>query len=198
MSNDADDRDRIDDCSALIDWLKPQPPDVRFAVATHLNWDNAGPVLDWIVSQPECDATNAAFVFWLTSPDYYVSKFDDPATRSGEGWELFEKILGNWKIGFYRRGELKMPDEGVFNVMHAYRDAVSKRPGRLDPFDVPVSLFGPFGTRTWAVPADRTPERNQELWDMLYRLGTWPCPRPHRPGLQWLSRLGIRAREPGN
>ena len=54
-----DDRDHA---CAMIAWLDRQLPDVWHEVATHLSWDSAVPVLDWIVSQPRCDKATAALM----------------------------------------------------------------------------------------------------------------------------------------
>jgi hypothetical protein len=166
MVTDAEDDDERDHAQAMIDWLADKDPDVWFVVTRHLNWDNAFRVLDWIISQPRCDKANAASIFWGADPLYHLGRADD-ANLDSEGFRIFDKVLRNWKAGFYARAELAWDE----NLRERYHAAVSARPDRADPFVIPSDLLGPLQGRVANVPADLRPENNVVLYDLLYGLG---------------------------
>lgn len=90
----------------MIRWLAEKDPDVWFAITPLLNWDNAVPVLRWIISQPLCDKANAATIFWSASPAFFARRLANGEPTNFEGWELIETILGNWQNDFYQRSLL--------------------------------------------------------------------------------------------
>jgi hypothetical protein len=173
FQDDLDDLDR-DHQKAMIDWLKDKSPDVWFDVSKDLNWDNSERVLDWIVSQPSCDRANAAFIFWNASPDYYMENYARREGLEATGRRLIEKILRNWKTGFYQRAELR----GDEDHRKRYRDTIARLPGRHDPFSIPADLLGPFKGREPKVPREHDKRYNKELRRLFWNLGTSLAPVP--------------------
>jgi hypothetical protein len=95
------------------DWIKLQRPEVWHVVAKHWNWDDGIEVLDWIVSQPQCDAGTARSIFWLcylgdsAVADLTSDVREEVATRGvGTTQELFEKIGWNAHNELYRTNDL--------------------------------------------------------------------------------------------
>jgi hypothetical protein len=170
---------------AMISWLKDKDPDVWFAITPMLNWDNAVPVLKWIVSQPHCDRANAAMIFWFAGPGFHAVELAKGEQPQFESWTLIETILRNWKAGLYQRSELAWPDKDGQASLASYERDVSGTPGARQALDIPPDLFGPFRGRRPKVPTSLMPEENQELWDLLNRLG---CQARFRPGSElWLA-----------
>ena len=164
---------------SLTTWLRDKDPDVWFAITDYLNWDNSHRVLKWIVKQPNCDKANAAKIFWNASPGFQACQIASKGKPwAGEGWELIEIILGNWRSGFYKRAELAWPVEGEGASIDHYLRSVAEVPGADKALDIPPDLFGPFPGRAPRVPPELTPQENAELWDMLKRQGTFAGPRP--------------------
>ena len=98
--------DGRDHAQGMIDWLRGQSPDVWHDAASNLNWDNAERVLDWVVSQPNCDKATAARIFWAANPLYYMRALATAEWRSEQHLRLVTKIIRNWKSGFYKRADL--------------------------------------------------------------------------------------------
>ncbi len=173
--NEDDERDFP---AELIRWLADKSPDVWFATTRRLNWDNAIPVLQWIVSQPNCDKANAAMIFWLSEPAYYGERLARGEVPRGDGWSLVNAILTNWRSGFYQRAELAWPDrhEGA-DIAH-FLGRLEAVPGAREALQVPPGLLGKLPGREPQVATAHDPEENPELWDLLYGLGTWAGNRP--------------------
>ena len=167
--------DERDHPQAMIDWLTGKDPDVWFEVTQSLNWDNSFRVLDWIISQPNCDRANAVSIFWGADPLYYLRL--PTIDRNNEGYQLLYKVLRNWKAGFYKRAELAWGEDHRVR----YRDAVANRPRKDDPFAIPEALLGPWRGRKPNVPANLRAENNVVLWDLLAGLGTHVGSRPGTP-----------------
>jgi hypothetical protein len=167
FQEDPDDYDR-DHQAAMIAWLRDKSPDVWFHVTEVLNWDSSVRVLDWIVSQPMCDRTNAALIFWNADPSYHMENYAQRGGVNYDGRKLIEKILRNWKTGFYQSGELAW--DGDFRKR--YRDTLAKLPGQHDPFSIPADLLGPFRGRKPAMPRHLNMYHNAELRRLLWNLGT--------------------------
>lgn len=90
----------------MIDWIKTLPTDVAHAAAEHLNWDQAGEVILWLVDQPTTDAATAVKLFLRAEPAFYVEfKAEDP---DYEYEEFAERIIltfaANWTAGRYTHG----------------------------------------------------------------------------------------------
>jgi hypothetical protein len=160
--------DNRDYSQEMIAWLRDKSPDVWFHVTEALNWDNAESVIDWIVSQPTCDRANAARIFWGADPLYYVQNYAERGGVNAGGRKLIEKILRNWKTGFYQRAELAWDGDW----RKRYRDVLAKLPGEHDPFSIPADLLGPFRGRKPAVPKHLNMYHNAELRKLLWNLGT--------------------------
>ena len=171
----------------LTSWLKDKDQDVWFATINHLNWDNSLRTLKWIVSRPECDKANVAHIFWAADPAFFACRIvtGEGVPAWSEGWPLVETILQNWRRGLYQHSELAWPDESGRASIHHYQNSVSRVPGADNILDIPAGLFGPFAGRLPCAPPEFTPQENVELWDMLYRQGTWAGPRPGSE--QWMS-----------
>lgn len=174
MSANAGHDDNVDHAQAMIDWLSDKGPDVWFEVTQHLNWDSAERVLDWIVSQPDCDRANAAYIFWGTDPLYYIRTLATGAAREDGDLKLARKIIRQWNDGFYKRAELSSSDDH----RASYLKTVDDLPDRRDRLGVPQSLLGPLPGRDTQVPDYLRAEHNAELWDLLDALGTHVGFRP--------------------
>lgn len=87
------DPERLTECEnrRLLQWLERSGPDEWHAVAFGWNWDNGIGPLQWIVSQPRCDAATAQFVFWTACMG------DGPELR-----QLAADIVQRWSAGQYR------------------------------------------------------------------------------------------------
>lgn len=166
---------------SLRTWLKDKDPDVWFVVSDYLNWDNSRPLIQWIVSQPQCDKANVAKIFWGAEPGVFacqIAEGNGPPEWAADSWKLIETILGNWRKGFYTRAELAWPnDDGSASINHYHR-AVAGTPGADNAIDIPPDLFGPLPGRAPRVPVELMPQDNAQLWDMLKRQGTFAGPRP--------------------
>jgi hypothetical protein len=172
MAEFQDDPEDFDDSrdynKEMIAWLKDKSPDVWFHVTEALNWDNAEGVLDWIVSQPMCDRANAAKIFWGAGPGYYMENYARRDGHAAAGRKLIEKILRNWKTGFYQRGELRWDEDH----RKRYDAVVARLPGQHDPFAIPSDLLGTFKGRKPVVPKHHDMYYNAELRKLLWNLGT--------------------------
>jgi hypothetical protein len=174
MAEAVDFDDERDHPQAMIDWLADKSPDVWFEVTQNLNWDNAYRVLDWIISQPQCDKANAASIFWGADPLYHLRPEAAAWESSSEGFLLLDKVLRNWKAGFYTRAELAWSEDWRAR----YRDAVAARPDKRDPLSIPNDLLAPWKGRAPNVPDDLRVENNVVLYDLLEDLGTQAGWRP--------------------
>lgn len=168
MSAEAEQDEEPDHAQAMIDWLADKDPDIWFAVTPHLNWDSSFRVLDWIISQPQCDKATAAGVFWAADPLYHLRRLAAGETSKSEGFLLLDKVLRNWRAGFYRRAELAWNEDWRAR----YRDTVATLRGRRDPLSIPNDLLGPLQGRPPDVPEDMRVENNVVLYDLFYGLGT--------------------------
>lgn len=175
----------------MIRWLADQNPDVWFALTPRLNWDDATPVLEWIVCQPNCDKTNAAVIFWLSEPDYHVRQLVDGKAPRSEAWQLCETILRNWNSGFYTRSELAWPDSSVMSGIDHFAARLGAVPGGREALNLPKELTQAFVGRLPRLAPEHDPSENPELWDLFYGLGTWCGHRPQSP--EWLAERDVAA-----
>jgi hypothetical protein len=165
---ETDEDDETDHAQAMIDWLGDKDPDGWFEVSHHLNWDSSERVLDWIVSQPQCDKANAAFIFWGANPLWYLPRIGTPEHRDYGGFALIEKILKNWKAGFYTRAELAWTEDN----RDKYQRVLAGIWGKRDPLAIPPALLAPWTGRKPKVPKALRAENNQVLNRLFYNLGT--------------------------
>lgn len=91
------------DCT--IDFMRQKGPASYHMVARGWNWDNDLEVLEWIVSQEDCDKGTAQIVFELAEPWFY--KEDEREADGSFGifqktYDLILKIARNWERGFYK------------------------------------------------------------------------------------------------
>ena len=159
-----DDRDHT---RAMIAWLDRQLPDVWHEVATHLSWDSAVPVLDWIVSQPRCDKATAALILWRANPLYTMRLLATGDWRGERSLHVVTKIVRNWKTGFYTRSELAWSEDHRADYITARRNL-----GGSDPLAMPFDLLSPWKGREPTIAESVRPENNSELYDLYAALGT--------------------------
>lgn len=159
--------DERDHARAMIAWLDRQLPDVWHEAATHLNWDTAIPVLDWIVSQPRCDKATAALILWRANPLYVMRLLATGDWRGEQGLHLVAKIVRNWKAGYYTRCELAWSEDHRADYLTARRNL-----GGSDPLVMPLELLSPWKGRQPNIDATVKPENNSELYDLYAALGT--------------------------
>ena len=162
----------------MIRWLADKDPDVWFAVTPLLNWDNAVPVLEWLVAQPQCDKANVASIFWAAGPAFFAQQLAEGKPTNFESWGLIEAILRNWENDFYTRAELAWPDEDGKTMIGHYEQRMRAQPSGGSALPIPRGLFGPIKGRKPCVPTELMPGENVELWDLLDRLGTQAGFRP--------------------
>jgi Domain of unknown function (DUF4274) len=168
VHDETNDDDEIDHSQAMIDWLADKDPDVWFEVTQHLNWDSAERVLDWIVSQPQCDKANAAFIFWGANPLWYLPRIGTAEHRDYGGFALIEKILKSWKARFYTRAELAWTEDNRAK----YQQVLAGIWGKRDPLAIPPELLAPWKGRKPKVPKEMLAENNAVLNRLFYNLGT--------------------------
>lgn len=169
MQNDLhSDGEKAAHAQAMIAWLANKDPDVWFEVTHHLRSDGAIPVLDWIVAQPACDRANAALVFWGCDPLGQIESDGAHAPAVLERLALLERVLRNWKKGFYRRSELAWDEDWRGRYR---RCMVAARPGLKERFAIPNDLLGPISGRAPEVPAELKVDGNDELRRLLAGLG---------------------------
>ncbi|MEO0462679.1 MAG: DUF4274 domain-containing protein [Pseudomonadota bacterium] len=88
-----------------LEWLSARGPSDWHRLVMDLNWDHGSHSLLWIVSQDECDAGTAQYIFWLAEPGYYAD--DKLADRDRgehfqrEDYELIQEIARRWVAGRY-------------------------------------------------------------------------------------------------
>ena len=160
--------DDIDRLQAMIDWLADKDPDVWFEVSHCLDWDSAEGVLDWIVSQPQCDKANAAFIFWGADPLWHLPRIGT-SEHDPDGFRLIDKILKNWKAGFYTRAEIAWTEDHRAK----YQQVLAGIWGKRDPMAIPPELLAPWKGRRPKVPKALLPRNNAVLNGLLRNLGTW-------------------------
>ena len=89
---------------SLTEWLHEKGPVFYHMVASRWNWDSGTAILDWIISQDDCDAGTAQAVFWLAEPFFYTESDRSPDGTFGvndEAYRLILKIARRWEQGFY-------------------------------------------------------------------------------------------------
>lgn len=168
---------------AMIAWLRGKPQDVWLEMAGILNWDNAGRVFEWMVSQPECDRAVAARLLWLSS----LAKLPDSAAAlPGEGRRIGAQILGNWDNGFYRDSKLALSLEDVSGIVSDYRQRSSSA------VKIPSEFLGPFHGRKPRLRRRDDPTSNPQVWDLCANLGSEvgrrpDLSRPLKAGFAWVK-----------
>lgn len=179
----------------MISWLQRRSPDVWHVVAGHLNWDFAIDVLEWIVSQPQCDLATAALLFWTGDPEQWL-KYQTKDTIPDFAIEYFNisaLIVNRAKSGLYNRQELAFAGDpcnmigGVdyhlkFSVEKAQRRFKEKCSGSF-PWELPIVLTPPIPGRAPLMSSEEDPEQGAEIQALLAALGTYVStePTPPRP-----------------
>ncbi|WP_114521111.1 DUF4274 domain-containing protein [Altererythrobacter sp. ZODW24] len=85
-------------------WLKEKSPKFYHIVAGRWNWDEGIEVLDWIISQKDCDSGTAQMVFWMGEPYFYSEdsrKEDGSFGVNEKAYQFLLKIVRLWNDGHY-------------------------------------------------------------------------------------------------
>ncbi|QKG70966.1 DUF4274 domain-containing protein [Erythrobacter mangrovi] len=90
----------------LLKWLAAKGPADWDKVAKEKNWDSGVEELSWIVSQDECDAGTAQYLFWLAGPSYFTDE-QLGARDSGRyfpqaNYHMILTIAERWAAGKYK------------------------------------------------------------------------------------------------
>lgn len=163
-----------DSAGEMIAWLRDKPQDVWLEAAGALNWDDAVPVFEWMISRPECDRAVAACIFWLSSPDTAAAS---PAARQrwerdSGGGRVGAAVLRNWDKGLYRDSNLEFALDGLAGIISACRSQGARA------LDIPRAFHGPFHGRAPRIRRRDNPRYNSQVWDLYDALGTVVGTRP--------------------
>ncbi len=161
----------------MIRWPEGKTPDTWHDVTQLLNWDFAEAVLDWVVMQPECDKATAAYLFWLSDPDWFATTLGRDDKFALDARRLFDMILDRWKAGAFTRAELSW-DDWIGTSAASHLAMVAEQDERRDPLGIPQDLFQPVKGHDPDVPRELRTEANAELRDLLRDLGTICEPSP--------------------
>lgn len=122
------------------EWLKEQPQDTWLMFVRRANWDDCDGIFLEMLADPACDRAVAAWLFWLSAPDYALS----------EGrytyCEVTQAVIENYERGFYRKAELHQDRYPLAQFADPVQ-AVFRQGKATDLFKLPRALCGPFGTR---------------------------------------------------
>ena len=174
-----------DPAQAMIAWLKKQPPIARMTVAgwfgpTH----NAGVVLDWILTRPDCDQMTALSTFWeamQNAPAELAALRSDPAALT-PNLALAKRIAADW-----REGRFILSEYGFDPAQHWSEFAKKLRKYRLKAadFDLPDGirdpLPGPRFTLWWPTDKRLENEKSNLITDITV------CDQAIERPEQWLS-----------
>jgi hypothetical protein len=177
--------------SAMIAWLQQRSPDVWHAVAGYLNWDSAEDVIEWIISQPQCDLATAALLFWKGAPDYWLQFPNVEAVCDFQvhGFNFCKNLAGRANSGFYTRRELEFftRDEtcligGVDYFLKSEAENLQrcfqKESTGPFPWEFPTSLMPPIPGRPAIVSQEENPKTGTEIQGLLAELGTYISESP--------------------
>jgi Domain of unknown function (DUF4274) len=169
---------------AMISWLQGRSPDVWHIVAEYLNWDFAQNVLEWIVSQPQCDLATAALLFWKGAPEYWLkfSNSDAVPRHHLDDFNFAKNLADRANSGLYARQELAFAGDarnmigGVdyflkFHVEELRRCFQEEIAGSF-PWEFPTLLTPPIPGRAPIVSPEENPKTGTELQNLLADLGT--------------------------
>jgi hypothetical protein len=114
-------------------------------------------------------------IFWGADPLWRLPRVGTAEHRDGDGFALIEKVLTNWKAGFYTRAELAWKQDHRAEHERVLAGIWGKR----DPLAIPPELLAPWKGRKPKVPAALRAENNEALHKLLLDLGTWIETRQH-------------------
>ncbi len=176
----------------MISWLQQRSPDAWHVVAGKLNWDCSHDVLEWIVSQPQCDLATAALLFWMGEPDGWLKypNVDAVPRIHLDNFNLIRKLAEGANSGFYTRRELVFAGDsnnmigGVdyFLKFQAERLERCFREGVAGsfPWEFPTLLVPPIPGRVPNVSPEEHPNTGKRIQELLAGLGTKVAQDPVR------------------
>lgn len=91
----------------LLDLVKQMGPDDWHELADKWDWDDHTPIMQWVVSQPECDRATAVIIMCLGNVQDVARWMTSYPAREGEQWNLVWDIARRLGEGFYRKAELQ-------------------------------------------------------------------------------------------
>ncbi len=116
----------------IIDWLKRHGPAEWHGYVERHHWDgeNTAP-LEWIVSQPDCDAATALTIFWMAEPDYYLDGEHDHDPVA----QLLLAIAARWQGEGFPRQRFAF-DDGFPEILERINAGPHKLPASsAEPID---------------------------------------------------------------
>ena len=130
----------------LLDWLKVQSPDpdLWHDIATGTDPDGMEKVFEWIVLQPQCDASTAAFIFHIINSFELLAYRDESAAGMyGDRFRTAVAISRRWREGSFPSARFWFMSEGHEESFETYHDLVAKAVAEfgVSPFEVPDGLF---------------------------------------------------------
>lgn len=158
------------DEQSLIDWLSRHSPEERHFVANCINWDYAPNVLNWLISQPDCEKATAKLIFYLGSPDYFLQYENADAVDkfSLDNFTLLKTIVDRWNSGLYKRENVA--DDSICSFYPQYL----MEQNRYKREKLPWVLSDQFGETISGKTVSATDIRDvEELKTILQRLGTF-------------------------
>jgi len=138
-----------DVAAPALDWLPLQTPDTWHAVAAGWGSGDRKP-LEWIATQPTCDKTTAAVIFFLCANGGEYVRYPlhiIPAYRQ-HCWRLCETIARNWQAGFYQTQQFTFPEQ-CDALRKEFKDAIAglRATGKPVPWTLPEDAFAAFDGR---------------------------------------------------
>jgi hypothetical protein len=170
----------------MVTWLQQRSPDVWHSVAEHLNWDFAEDVIEWIVSQPQCDLATAALVFWKAGPDHWCQFPNANAVPDFQvdNFNFCKSLVDRANSGFYIRRELAFGgydssctiggiDYSLKAEAESLRHRFQEGEAGAFPWAFPISLMPPIPGRAPIVSPEDNPLSGTEIRNLLADLGTY-------------------------
>ena len=113
-------------------------------IATGADPDGMEKVFEWIVLQPQCDASTAAFIFHINNSFELLTYRDESAAGMyRDRFRTAVAISRRWREGSFPSARFWFMSEGHEQSFETYRDLVAQAVARfgVSPFDVPHGLF---------------------------------------------------------
>ncbi|HTV70658.1 MAG TPA: DUF4274 domain-containing protein [Rhizobiaceae bacterium] len=130
----------------LLDWLKAQPadPDLWHDLATNSDPDGMDDIFEWIVGQPACDASTAAFIFHAMNAFELLAFADESAAGMyASRFRACATITRRWREGSFPTARFSFQSEGYEESLDTYREQADEAEAKFGaaPFDIPTGLF---------------------------------------------------------
>ena len=183
-----EDRRYVDD---FWSWLKEQPQQAWLYYARTANWDQAERIFIEMVKHPECDRAIASWLFWSSTPRYYIENGERPSADKIAGAILDRCDKGGFPTARLHYGRVEV----ALYALHAAEalEGLSKPA----PFRIPRELCASFEGKNPDLPAyDEETERDlAEIFTLLdgglprTDRGSW---EPQRTGGNWWYEPALR------